>query len=373
MHFGLIVRVGFYKYRPFHDLILRPVYDLLRDRCRCALSDDIAALADFRPHVVVLSESIVGTLRPRFAGDTVFVHTRHGLASKNVAHGGAAETDYLCVTSDAVRDEYAAAGAVPRRGFWVTGYVQMDPLHRAVAAGVRPPLPPRLGAVPSGHKLVLYAPTLNDGLSSAPMLGDRTLELLKAGRSDVTVVVKPHPLTRQFNPHWLGWWEAAAARDGRLRVADDPRDDVMPLLAAADVLVTDASSVALQFLATGRPMVLISNPRRFDCEHYDPQGLEWRWRDMGAEAHGADDVPAAVDECLDDPGRRAARRKEYAGYLFGTLTDGRAAERIAENIMGLAGTCPRDDVAFAAAWPVRIARRAVRVGRRAATLRGWMA
>ena len=113
---------------------------------------------------------------------------------------------------------------------------------------------------------------------------------------------------------------------------EDPTANVIPYLKRADLLVSDASSVIFQFLALDRPIVLITNPERRRSTHFDPNGIEWRWRDVGEEVHDVENLPSVVGEALDNPAGRAERRVHYRQKLFGDLTDGRAAERIAQKI-----------------------------------------
>src|SRR5690606_18787072 len=109
-------------------------------------------------------------------------------------------------------------------------------------------------------------------------------------------------------------------------------EDVMPWLKAADVLVTDASSVQLEFLALDRPLVLLDNPERAASIHFDPKGLEWVWRDMGDAIENVEVLPAALSNALDYPRERAPQRAIYRERLFGQLVDGRSGSRLAEHI-----------------------------------------
>jgi len=339
------VRVGLLKYREFHEPILRPAFEALQSQHRCLLTADEQALIDFEPHVVVMGEAIAGRLRavmPR----TLFVHTRHGLASKNVAYKGASESDFLCVTSEFVRDWYLQNGARPRRGFWVIGYLQMDALFRGDTLQL--PI-----SIPYGRKTVLYAPTWNPPLSSAPMLGEQFHTLLRGGRQDVSLIIKPHPIIAEKFPDWMQIWRNQAQSDPHVHLIEDTDRDVIPFLQKADVLVTDASSVQLEYLAVDRPMVLINNPQRFGCKDFDPAGFEWAWRDMGEEAHDAAEVRECVAAVLSDPTRRAAQRARYRELMFGDLTDGRTAERLAEHVTELRSLLPRVTAEWVAGWPLR--------------------
>ena len=101
------------------------------------------------------------------------------------------------------------------------------------------------------------------------------------------------------------------------------------------MLVTDASSVIFQYLAVDRPIVLMTNPNRYSSPHFDARGIEWRWRDVGEELHDVECLPAAVARAFDDPALGAERRARYRAELFGDLTDGHAAERLAKHITEL--------------------------------------
>jgi CDP-glycerol glycerophosphotransferase (TagB/SpsB family) len=129
--------------------------------------------------------------------------------------------------------------------------------------------------------------------------------------------------------------EASSGRADTLLI-EERGTDVMPWLKAADVLVTDASSVQLEYLALDKPMVLIDNPERVTSVHFDPKGLEWTWRDMGEAICDANALPAALTTALDRPSERAAQRRVYRERLFGTLVDGRSGARLAERIDQLA-------------------------------------
>lgn len=320
-------RVALHFKLPYHFQILKPVFDALKPGHVCLITPHVSELYAFEPDVVVVAESNAPFLREKLP-DAVFVSTRHGLISKHTAAYGARVTDYLCLTSADSRDWFIRNGGRPRRDFWITGYSQMDKLFRPVEIPLEVEIDP-------GRKIVLYAPTWTPGLSSADMLDDQAVDLIRGRRTDVTLLIKPHPVTALHRPEWIETWRRLAASDDHVHLFDDPACDVMPFLKNADVLVTDTSSVMLQYLAVDRPIVLITNPARHGLPHFDPSGIEWLWRDMGREIHDVADLASAVSDALDDPGLGAAERAGYRRALFGELTDGRASERIARKITEL--------------------------------------
>jgi CDP-glycerol glycerophosphotransferase (TagB/SpsB family) len=347
------MRVGLFLRHPFHTAIMEPIYVHLKDRLDCRmfvpppadlrhdawglepLRKIVSDLIAFRPHVVLSGDNIRPFHLRTYLPQTLFVHTRHGLASKGATYESARVADYACVTSPHMRQWYLDAGVKPRRDFWVVGYPQMDSLLR----GDPLPLP---FTVPQGRRVALYAPTFQMSLTSVRLIGERTLELLRGAREDVTLIIKPHPLIGNVYPQWMQHWRGLAAAEPHVHLVEDTHTDVMPYLRAADLLVTDLSSVALEYLALRRPMVLISSPHRFEEPYVDANGPEWRWRDMGHEIFDIERLPAAVSYALDHPTEGEARRQHYYELLFGELADGNAGQRIADHIVQLAGSVAPD-------------------------------
>ena len=245
-------RVALHLNQRFHHAILRPVFDALRKHHHVLITPHLFALKAFDPDVVVVAESQAPVLRnllPR----ALFVWTRHGLISKHTSCASARGADFACLTSEASRDWYVRNSGRPRRGFWITGYPQMDALFQDTARPTGLDLPP-------GNKTVLYAPTWTPGLSSGALMLERTAARIRGKRDDVSIIIKPHPVTSGHHPEWLAAWRDAAASERHVWLIDDPAADVVPYLQAADVLISDASSVVFQYLALDRPIVLITNP-----------------------------------------------------------------------------------------------------------------
>jgi CDP-glycerol glycerophosphotransferase (TagB/SpsB family) len=321
-------RVALHTNQRFHDAILRPLFEELAQRHRTIVTADARRLVEFDPDVVIVADAQSEPLR-RMVPRAQFVFTRHGLISKNSPGRAAPMADYACITSEASKQWYIERGIAPRKGFWITGYVQADPLFRDAPL----PLP---FALPQGTKTVLYAPTFNDFLSSAPMLGPRTVALIRGARRDISIVIKPHPHICSQRAAWMDWWRKAAATEPGVFLVEDPAADLVPYLKAADLLVSDASSATMMYLALDRPIVLITNPDAGkDKERFDPNGPEWAWRDMGEEVFDISGLAAAVARGLDNPDERRERRLHYRRLLFGDLTDGHAVKRIAAQVTAL--------------------------------------
>ena len=342
-----MIRVAFFAALRFHAPILAPVRNALGRRAETLLAGDRRAIVAFAPHVVVMAASPhLEYFRHHLPGAFI-VNVRHGLIGKQglrrlPKRASARRFDAVCVGDPLRKVHYERAGARPDM-FWDTGYPQMDPLFR------RDP-PPALPLHPARPTL-LYAPTWNLGLSSAAMLGERLVDLVRAQAPGLNVIIKPHPVIGDWRPRWMAGWARLAAAHRGVHLVEDTHADVVPYLLASDVLLSDASSVVFEFLALDRPIVLVTNP----LHRADPAWLDddivWRWRDLGHEVGEPGELPAAVAAALGDPGARGERRRSYAQTLFGRFTDGRNADRAAEHILDAGRRVERGEHRTAAALP----------------------
>jgi hypothetical protein len=331
------MRVAFFAHFPFHGPILAPIREALAGRAECLLTSDRREVIGFCPDVVVMASHAGLEYFRRYLPRAFAVNVRHGIGGKGSIRrlpprATVRTFDFVCVGAEETLPAYERGGARPLE-FWRTGYPQIDPLFR----GDPPPGLPLDATRPT----VLYAPTWNLGLTSATMIGDRLVDLLRGQRADVNIIIKPHPVIGDWRPRWMARWVRLAATHPGVHLVADTHADVVPYLLASDLLVSDASSVIFEFLPLDRPIVLVTNPRHRADPAYVPDSIAWRWRDLGDEVHDVADLPAAVATALSAPDRRADRRRYYARQLFGDLTDGRNQARVAEHILALETTTLR--------------------------------
>ncbi|MEU9114206.1 CDP-glycerol glycerophosphotransferase family protein [Streptomyces sp. NPDC048483] len=202
----------------------------------------------------------------------------------------------------------------------------------------------RLGIEP-GRTVVLYAPTLRDDLAydaahhrlHLPL----DLGLARSALSDGHVLlVRSHPLVADrlpALPRALGssptsrGTPVAPVAPFALDVSDHP--DATELLLAADVLVTDYSSLAADFANTGRPMLFLTP----DLPHYRDT---LRGFTLDFEARVPGPLLASTGELIDALGDLAgiarAGAEAYADFreAFCHLDDGGAAARVADLLTG---------------------------------------
>lgn len=236
--------------------------------------------------------------------------------------------DLRFVESQRVLDELVARDPGSRARLALVGFAKLDPLFSAPPA----PRPP-----PGGAPVLLYAPTF---YPSSLELMPRDLGALAP---DARWIVKPHFFTWTVSQYAgqrkrLGEW----ARDPAVEVLGPETYDLVPLMARADVLVSDASSALFEFAALGRPVVWC----RFLKLRWSYRGLlRWRFdRRMDPNTARYETVARCVDRAGELPAALAAAIAERTGtapqrperealveHLIGPR-DGRAAERIADEL-----------------------------------------
>jgi CDP-glycerol glycerophosphotransferase (TagB/SpsB family) len=330
------ITIVFHTVFPFHDALLQPIAEQVKSAgiqvCRVTSLEEIASC---RPKVIVTAHG-PNPLYRNIAPQAMVVFTRHGFSWKKVFRRVAEASDYTCMPSPWITNDAIARGVRPRLGFWNTGFVGMDVVFRALREdSLRQPLPLLAQAPPHSHVL-LYAPTFNEEFSAESVLGPEWIGRLRQAFPDLCILIKPHPVTADRQPAWVRRWHKAATVDPWVRLSENFHEDIYPYFLFADALLTDASSIMFYFLAMDKPILLVTNPRRSQSiKYYDPEGPEWTWRDMGVEIGNPTDLMEAVGEALADPQKHAERRRFYRERVFGEMTDGRAAERIAERIIAL--------------------------------------
>lgn len=184
----------------------------------------------------------------------------------------------------------------------------------------------------SGQRpVLLYAPTGEAGNSLETMGVEVVRRLAAKGRYDL--IVKPHDHPKNQSADWRP--ALATLEDAHTRLAID--DDVVPLLHASDLLLTDASSVANEYTLLDRPIVFIDVPELIARSERTNGSLDLgSWgRKGGLVAGTSAEVAGAVAASLADPGHLAEVRRAIAADLFfnpGRATDA-AVDWVAERFL----------------------------------------
>jgi CDP-glycerol glycerophosphotransferase len=198
-----------------------------------------------------------------------------------------------------------------------TGYPRNDLLSDPQREQIRARVRDELG-IPESARAVLYAPTWRDS-------------------HDFSLELDPVALLSELDDHYLllrlhqRVWDAGPLDSHpRLRhVSDHP--DNRELFLAADVLVTDYSSVMFDFAVTNRPQLFLT----YDLESYRDD-LRGFYFDFEAEAPGPllSDTHEVIEALRDLDAVTGPYRAAYDAFKerFCGLEDGHASARVIEAI-----------------------------------------
>ena len=206
-----------------------------------------------------------------------------------------------------------------------TGYPRDDVLARPDREELGFELRRRLG-IPDGRRTVLYAPTFRnrvfDERGNYRLDVRLDLERLRAAVGDDTAILfRKHPYITDPAPF-----------EPRGFVYDVSRyPDATELLLAADVLVTDYSSIMFDFAITGRPMLFYA----YDLETGGNDASRFYF-DYAATVPGPilSTTDELADALLDVDSVRSSYAARYDEFrqTFCELDDGRAAERVVDRV-----------------------------------------
>jgi CDP-glycerol glycerophosphotransferase len=219
-----------------------------------------------------------------------------------------------------LRDAYAIEGELLE-----TGYPRNDLLARADADARSREVRRRLG-VPEGKRTVLYAPTYRDQVYDrrGRYRLDLRLDLARlraAVGEDTVILFRNHPYV--VDP-------APTDADGFVRdVSSYP--DGTELLLAADVLVTDYSSIMFDYASTGRPILFYA----YDLDAYASE-IRGFYVDFAETVPGpllrtTDELADALGDIEGVTARYASRYEEFRAK-FCEFDDGQASARVVDRL-----------------------------------------
>lgn len=188
---------------------------------------------------------------------------------------------------------------------------------------------------------MLYAPTFSPA-SSLHLAGEAIVEaLLATGRN---VIVKLHERSTVPHPKYtsnVDWLARLARFEGRRGYAYAAGAHAGPYLAAADLMVTDHSTIGFEFALLDRPLVVFDAPDLLRLARINPD--KWHLlRGMADLASSAGELPDVVAGALASPERHAPARRAATRVLFAHA--GWATERALTVMYGLLELQPLREV-----------------------------
>ena len=227
---------------------------------------------------------------------------------------------------------YLASGVVTPRQARLVGYPKLDRLASGTIDGAAVRRSLKLDA---SRKTVLYAPTYSPA-SSLHQAGEALIRA--AAAEGWNVIVKLHDRSLDPDPRYSGgvdWRARMRQLEETGRIAYVECADSSPLLAAADAMITDHSSVGFEYLVLDRPLIVFDAPGLIESARINPDKITL----LRSAARVVPDVTAlvaALQAAALTPGAQSRERRRVAGEMF--HDPGRATERAVSLIGELLGT-----------------------------------
>jgi hypothetical protein len=261
----------------------------------------------------------------------VKIHLFHGVSFKGASISPKALMyDHLFLFGEYQRRRFVEKGIVkagdPR--LHLIGFPKLDCLvdgsldRKLVRAALK---------APEDRPVILYAPTWRG--TSLDIAGEEIVRTIASMDVHLLVKLHDHSLNRRLaRRSWRGALERWRQMPN-VTVVEDP--DICPAMMAADLLVSDFSSVANEFTLLDRPIVFFETPdltERYSDKQIDHAMLARR---PGPAVDRATALPEAITHALAHPEEHSEERRVLAADLF--HHPGTAAIRAVAKIYELAG------------------------------------
>ncbi|WP_435235372.1 CDP-glycerol glycerophosphotransferase family protein [Psychromonas sp. PT13] len=219
----------------------------------------------------------------------------------------------------------------PEGCFIQTGFAKLDPLFNNE---IKPFDLEKVGLDPN-KKTILYAPTFYP--SSLPCFSDKwPREFI-----DYNLIVKPHFFSLSKSKYKLQRNKIEKwAQEKNVYVAKMSEHSLLPFMATADLLISEASSALFEFAALDKPIVWCDflklrwtyrGPLKFRFTKRMDQDI-LNFTDLGAHAASYKELKRVVESQLMNTEEFFSKRKKYTEQLVGA-TDGKASVRIADYLL----------------------------------------
>lgn len=169
--------------------------------------------------------------------------------------------------------------------------------------------------------VLLYAPT-GAKHNSLELMGEEALQSITASKK-YDLVVKLHDHPKNQDTDWFR--RLARFEDAHCHISHD--SDIIPLMVASDLLISDASSVANEYTLLDRPLIFLDTPELLAeaCDACDSMlDLDTWGRKSGTIVYRPQELAGAIQRSLDCPTANASTRQAIAKDLFynpGTATE----------------------------------------------------
>ena len=331
-------RILAYVRAPMNYIVMAPVYKRMSQDPRirfyyttspgASREADVYAAAEERPRVISAREAKFMKFDAFLAADFIWMSLPRGTRRVQMFHGVAGKyTNVYDTPEQSARgwDRLFFINKRRLRNFVRSGALDADstaarlvgmPKVDCLIDGSlsRNAVLESLGIDP-GRKVVLYAPTWSAHSSLVTMGEELVQGLVAAGYA---VIAKLHDRShdpQHANSGGVNWVSKLSPMlresGGHLAMGSDS----CPYLAAADVMITDHSSVGFEYLLLDRPLVRIEVPKLLEEANVNPEYVELL-AEASANVNSVPQTLKAIEQSLAEPHLRSVARRRIAEELF---------------------------------------------------------
>jgi CDP-glycerol glycerophosphotransferase (TagB/SpsB family) len=277
---------------------------------------------DFNPDITVIADSVY----PWVQNCGKLIHIGHGILSKG---------QYYTDTETARREEKADIVCVPgeyhanvmksiiTKPVIATGMAKLDALYNGTYQ--RDNILNQMG-LPLDNKYILFAPTFNDELSAIPFVMNRINDVIPDNKT--MLLIKLHGSTKH---EYKLMYKELAKGDNRVLYIEDL--DLAPYISLADIMITDVSSAMFEFASLDKPVILFNNPNWHKYPNYNPDDIEYKFRDIGVQVSSLSDIKQAIKDAFSNKPPLHKSRLEICRQFINNIYKADATEKICEIII----------------------------------------
>ncbi len=259
-----------------------------------------------------------------------FVQIFHGTSDKSYnTNREILKYDLVCLSGKKMLEDFEKKGLNKNKNCIITGNPKTDEIFRGNYDRNREL--EKLGLDPH-RKNVLYAPTWMDGMgnSSFKKFG---LKLPDYFPSEFQLTIKLHPNLYLYKEKLVEKLKDKIKNKKNILLLENKREiyNIVPILAASDLLITDVSGVSHEFIAFLRPMIFLNNRSIIRILYGKNRTRIWKAGDVISRI---EDLPGSIRKNLSNPHLYRDIQIKMLKEIY-PYTDGRSVERIAKAVLKL--------------------------------------
>jgi len=256
-----------------------------------------------------------------------FVQIFHGTSDKSYnTNREILKYDLVCLSGSKMLKDFEDKGLNKNNNCIITGNPKADTIFNDVYN--RDQEMKKLKLDPN-IKNVLYAPTWMDGMgnSSFKKFG---LKLPDYFPSEYQLTIKLHPNIYLYKKKLVKALKEKIKNKKNILLLENKKEiyDIVPIMAASDLLITDVSGVSHEYIAFLRPMIFLNNRSIIRFLYGKKRTRIWETGDVVTNIRN---LPGVIRKNLIAPYRYREVQMKLLKEIY-TFTDGKSAERIAKAV-----------------------------------------